>query len=81
MDRWKNIYVADTSNHRIQFFQVNQINGTTIAGITASPGSGVKQLRYPFALALDNQLNLYVSDSYNHRIQKYLRLHHVSPSE
>lgn len=74
MDRWKNVYVADTSNHRIQFFTAEQMNGTTIAGVTASFGSNAKQLRYPFALLLDAQLNLYVSDTYNHRIQKFLRI-------
>jgi hypothetical protein len=75
MDRWKNIYVADTSNHRVQFFYANQINATTIAGITASPGSNANQLRYPFSIVLDSQWNLYVSDTYNHRIQRFSRIH------
>ena len=74
MDRWKNVYVADTSNHRIQLFYANQMNGSTIAGVTASAGNTAKQLRYPFAIVLDSQLNLYVSDTYNHRIQKFLRI-------
>ncbi|CAF5113859.1 unnamed protein product, partial [Rotaria magnacalcarata] len=38
LDSLGNIYVADTSNHRIQFFSAGQRNGTTIAGVTAVQG-------------------------------------------
>jgi DNA-binding beta-propeller fold protein YncE len=72
MDRWRNIYVADTSNHRIQFFLADRMNGSTIVGVTAVAGSNASHLRYPFTVAVDSQLNLYVSDTYNHRIQKFV---------
>ena len=73
LDPMGNIYIADRRNHRIQWFEVGQSNGTTIAGITSVPGSTSTRLAEPVSLMLDNQLNLFVVDSRNHRIQKFLR--------
>lgn len=72
-DPMGNMYVADMFNHRIQMFSVGQTNGTTIAGISGVLGNSSTMLYYPVALALDNQLHLYVTDSFNQRIQKFLR--------
>ncbi|CAF1267824.1 unnamed protein product [Rotaria sordida] len=68
-----NIYVADRNNERIQFFRASQPNGTTIAGVTQSSGNSANLLYRPYAMALDKQLNLYVTDSSNHRVQKFHR--------
>ena len=46
--------------------------GTTVAGISGSPGSANNQLNGPSDLFLDYANNLYITDRYNHRIQKYL---------
>jgi hypothetical protein len=73
LDPMGNMYVADRTNHRIQFFLKGQSNGKTIAGITGKSGNNSTMLHYPNSVALDNQLNLYVADYYNHRIQKFLR--------
>jgi len=73
LDPMGNIYVADAYNHRIQMFLVDQSNGTTIAGVTNSLGTDSTHLNTPYWLLLDNQLNLYVSDSSNNRVQKFLR--------
>ena len=35
IDPMGNVYVADALNHRIQFFSLNETNGTTIAGVSA----------------------------------------------
>ncbi|CAF3413148.1 unnamed protein product [Rotaria sp. Silwood2] len=72
LDPSGNIYVADSLNHRIQFF-ANQSNGTTIAGITGAAGSSATQLNIPQGVALDSQLNLYVADWGNDRVQKFSR--------
>ena len=72
-DPMGNLYVADRSNHRIQFFLLEQPNGTTIAGKTGISGSNSTLLFAPLDVALDTQLNLYVADMLNHRIQKFLR--------
>ena len=72
-DPMGNMYVADTNNHRIQFFSPGQLNGTTIAGTSGAAGNSPIKLNFPYSMKLDNQLNLYVADAYNHRIQKFLR--------
>ena len=72
-DPMSNLYVADRYNQRIQFFLLDQPNGTTIAGKTGIFGSNSTLLYQPFDVALDTQLNLYVADMQNHRIQKFLR--------
>jgi sugar lactone lactonase YvrE len=73
LDPMGNLYVADTRNNRIQLFLAGQTVATTIAGITGSPGSSSVQLNSPYSVRLDNQLNLYVADLTNNRIQKFLR--------
>jgi len=73
LDPMDNIYVADRSNHRVQFFLADQSNATTIAGKTGMVGSNATLLRNPNSITFDNQLNLYVADWHNHRIQKFSR--------
>lgn len=73
LDPMGNIYVADTMNHRIQFFLAGQSVGVTIAGMTSIFGNSSTLLSSPYSLTLDSQLNLYVADSNNHRIQKFFR--------
>ncbi len=65
-DPMSNTYVVDTNNHHIQLFMVGQTNGITIAGIKLTAGSNATLLNTPHAVRLDNQLNLYIADSYNH---------------
>ena len=72
-DPMGNMYVVDRGNHRIQFFSNGGINGITVAGICGVSGSNATTLLYPSAMSFDNQLNLYVADTENHRIQKFLR--------
>ena len=73
LDPMGNMYVADQNNHRIQFYYNAQANGTTIAGITSLWNMNATTLRNPCSLRLDSQLNLYVVDTGNHRIQKFFR--------
>lgn len=73
MDPMGNIYVADMINTRIQLFLVGQSNATTIAGSTGVYGANSTLINRPYWVALDNQLNLYVSDTYNDRIQRFSR--------
>lgn len=72
-DPMGNMYVVDARNHRIQLFIVGQMDGATIAGVSTIPGSSSNLLDGPYAARLDDQLNLYVADTSNHRIQKFLR--------
>ncbi|CAF4009510.1 unnamed protein product [Adineta steineri] len=72
-DYMKNLYVADTGNQRVQLFIKGQMNGTTIAGSTGTQGNTHSLLYNPYSLALDDQLNLYIADTFNNRIQRYSR--------
>ncbi|CAF4097271.1 unnamed protein product, partial [Adineta steineri] len=71
IDQYHNLYVADAANHRIQLFLAGQFSATTIAGISGSPGVSAAQLNRPYGILLDSQLNLYVSDNSNNRVQRF----------
>ena len=73
LDPMGNSYVLDSDNQRIQLFLAGERDGRTIAGVTGLVGSNATLLNYPSSIALDNQLHLYVSDSTNHRVQKFMR--------
>ncbi|CAF1348704.1 unnamed protein product [Rotaria sp. Silwood1] len=72
-DPMGNMYVADRENQRMQLFMNGQTEGITIAGVTDVSDSNSTLLHSPWSVELDSQLNLYVADSGNHRIQKFLR--------
>ena len=73
LDPMGNMYVAEYVNQRIQLFMSGEYVGRTIAGTTGVSGANASLFRYPWCVKLDNQLNLYVADADNHRIQKFLR--------
>ncbi|CAF1362758.1 unnamed protein product [Adineta steineri] len=60
-----NLYIADSTNNRIQFVQTGQLNGVTIAGNGSSTSI---ILNYPTGIVLDANGYLFIVDSYNHRI-------------
>ena len=72
-----NLYVADTFNHRVQKFVSGCVNTETskCAGVTVAggnlAGSAANQLNTPFGVAVDSAGNVFVADSYNHRVQKF----------
>ena len=68
VDAQGNVYVADTSNHRIQKFDSN---GNFVTKWGATRGSGDGQFSAPVDVAVDTQGNVYVADNYNYRIQKF----------
>lgn len=67
VDKFGNIYVADTENHRIQKFDA-QGNFVTKWG---SYGSIDGQFMTPISIAVDKRGSVFVSDNQNHRIQKF----------
>jgi len=64
VDSSGNVYVADTSNHRIRKITPRE-EVTTIAG----DGTEV-QFSYPQGVAVDSSGNVYVADAGNNRIRK-----------
>jgi hypothetical protein len=73
LDPYGNMYISDTINQRIQLFLAGQSNGTTIAGVTGLVGTSADKFNTPFWAILDSQLNLYVTDTFNNRVQKFSR--------
>ena len=70
-----NLYIADANNHRIRKVDAAGMI-TTVAG-DGTPGFGgdggpavAAQLRSPTGVAVDGAGNLYIADSFNHRIRK-----------
>ncbi|CAF3895899.1 unnamed protein product [Adineta steineri] len=68
------LYVADSNNHRIQRYNLNNTwpsNGTTVAGGNG-PGSRSNQLFYPTYIKISNKTGaLYIVDNGNNRIQRW----------
>lgn len=73
VDPMGNLYVADRYNGRIQLFMAGSSVGITVAGIFRKRGMNATLLQAPWSVGFDSQLNLYVADADNHRIQKFLR--------
>lgn len=74
VDRFGNIYVADTDNHTIRRVTSAGVV-TTLAGAPGQAGDangtgGAARFNYPLGLAVDSTGNLYVADTSNHVIRK-----------
>lgn len=72
----KNLYVADTKNHRIRRIDLGSGTITTVAGNGLEGFSGDGQLAVsaslasPESVALDAAGNLYIADTHNQRIRR-----------
>ena len=70
------MYIADTSDYRIRKVTVSTGLISTLAGSSSASFSGdgsaatSATLNQPYGLALDSSLNVYIADTYNHRIRK-----------
>lgn len=69
------LYIADTSNHRVQAFylpgyQIRFVLGKEVHGKPAS-GTGMGEFNHPRDIVTDRTENIYVLDYGNHRIQKF----------
>ena len=63
------LYVADRFNHRVQKFTRGSLNGTMVAGqVTPTTCPSYQCLNYPTSIALDNNQNVFISDTHNHRV-------------
>ncbi|HOI96658.1 MAG TPA: tandem-95 repeat protein [Syntrophobacter fumaroxidans] len=69
-----NPYIADTYNHRIRRVAggvISTVAGNGYSGSILDEGTAIgARLKSPFALAVDSQGNIYIADTYSHRIRK-----------
>ena len=63
------LYIVDNDNHRIIRLKDDQYH--CIIGCIDKRGSSSNELNKPIAIQFDSYGNLYVSDEFNHRIQKF----------
>ena len=81
LDQQDNLYIADQFNHRIRKIDYSNQFISTIAGFGNigkfegrffghNISASVARLNRPFDVEFDKQGNLYVADTYNHRIRK-----------
>jgi sugar lactone lactonase YvrE len=84
LDSTGNLYIADTSNHRIREVKLATGIISTIAGdgFTNPDGTGAfsgdggaatsGELNFPYAVAFDAAGNMYIPDSRNHRVREVM---------
>ena len=71
-----NVYIADTRNHRIRRIDASTGTISTIAGTGGRGFSGdgaaadSLQLNIPYSVAADAAGNVYIADTWNHRVRK-----------
>jgi DNA-binding beta-propeller fold protein YncE len=68
------VYVADRLNNRIQKWSKNATKGITVAGLSNSTsGINATSLNSPYAVLVDDETGvIYVADSFNNRVQRWL---------
>jgi hypothetical protein len=71
VDKVGTVYVADHWNGRVMRWRKGASKGEIIVGDRFLPGDESNELNGPESIAFDQDKNLYVSDSNNHRIQKF----------
>ena len=75
LDGAGNLYIADSRNHRIRKVDssgtITTVAGTGEFGFGGDGGPAVQaRLDFPTGVATDGAGNLYIADTYNHRIRK-----------
>ena len=75
VDKDGNVYVSDNENNRVMRFPWNSTNGTTGVVVAGTGVGGIEatQLNGPRGVFVTDDGTLYIADSYNHRIQKWLQ--------
>ena len=71
------VFVADTGNHTIRRVVISTGQVTTLAGLAGAAGStdgagSVARFNNPYGVAADGVGNVYVADSINHTIRKFV---------
>lgn len=67
VDLNENIYISDTTNHRVVRWANGASTGVIVAG-NGSFGASLGQVRSPFGLSVDSNSNVFVVENQNHRV-------------
>ena len=67
----KILYIADRDNNRIQQLLPNGQIRTVAGDPNGNPGTDHNQLNSPSAIYVDENQNLFIADTNNHRVQKW----------
>ena len=71
VDSLSTVYVGDFYNGRVMRWRQGAKKGEIIAGDKHLMGNGSEKLNGPEGIAVDQDNNLYVADSNNHRVQQF----------
>jgi len=70
LDSANTMYITDYDNNRVQKWTVDDTQATTVAGqASGATGAGSNVLLRPTGIVIDEDGNIYVSDSGNNRVQ------------
>jgi sugar lactone lactonase YvrE len=76
LDAQGNLYISDPYHHRVRRIGTGGVITTVVGGSFGDYGDGgaaaIAKLKYPRGVAVDQQGNLLLADSMNHRIRKAL---------
>ncbi|CAF0718554.1 unnamed protein product [Adineta steineri] len=73
IDSNNTLYITDEASSTVVWRLLkNATSATVIAGIKDSKGSSNTQLDHPQGVYVDTNGTMYISDYYNHRVQKYI---------
>lgn len=66
------VYIADTWNHRVQYWAPGASEAVTVAG-GHGPGEEAEQLNLPCGVSVAPDGSVYVADTMNHRVMRWRR--------
>jgi sugar lactone lactonase YvrE len=70
VDDYRNLYIADYQNHRVQMWRYQSTSGITVAG-NGTAGSSLSQLNQPTAVVVDTNGYMYITEEGNNRIIRW----------
>lgn len=70
-DQYRNMYVVDCYNHRIQRFAPGSNIGLTVAGFSLGSGASRSELYYPTGISVTPTGTMYILDTSNYRVLKW----------
>lgn len=70
-DGYRNMYVIDSNNHRVQQYKQGLLSATTVAGFSLGSGSSRSELYSPVAIRVTLNATMFILDMNNYRVLKW----------